>query len=58
MMTGGVNADGLEGDEGIFMVVEPRDEQGKLVPAVGPVSIVAVDPALPEEKSSTCTLEL
>ena len=51
MMTGGVNADGLEGDEGIFMVVEPRDDQGKLVPAVGSVSIVAVDPALPEEKA-------
>ena len=51
MMTGGVNADGQKGNEGIFIVVEPRDAQGHLIPAVGPISIVAMDLALPKEKA-------
>lgn len=51
VMTGGVNADGQEGDEGVFVVVEPRDADGRLVSAVAPISIIAIDPALPEEKA-------
>ncbi|MGD9127490.1 MAG: hypothetical protein PVH19_08945 [Planctomycetia bacterium] len=51
LMTGGVNADSQKGDEGLFVVVEPRDGQGHLVPAAGPISLIAFDPALPKEKA-------
>ena len=44
-LTGSWNPDGKHGDEGIFVAFEPRDAQKKLVAAVGPVSIVVLDPA-------------
>ena len=43
--TGGYNADGLPGDEGITASIEPRDAQGQLVAAAAPVSVVVLDPA-------------
>ena len=44
--TGGWNADGKPGDEGITVVVEPRNARGQLVPATGAVSIALIDPAI------------
>jgi hypothetical protein len=45
--TGGWNADGKPGDEGVTVVVEPRNARGQLVPAAGAVSIALIDPAIP-----------
>ena len=45
-LTGGLDRDGHNGDEGVLVVFEPRDAQDRLVNAVGDVSIVVMDPAL------------
>lgn len=45
-LTGGLDRDGHNGDEGVLVVVEPRDAQGQLVKSGGDVSIVVMDPAL------------
>ncbi len=45
-LTGGLDRDGRNGDEGVLVVVEPRDAQGRLVKTAGDVSIVVMDPAL------------
>jgi hypothetical protein len=45
-MTGGVsNAPGI-GDQGILVVVEPRDRDGRNIDAPGEMSVVVVDPTL------------
>jgi len=44
-LTGGWNADGHHGDEGVFVAFEPRDANNKLVEATGDVSIVVLDPS-------------
>ena len=43
-LTGGWNPDGKHGDEGVFVAIEPRDAENKLVEAVGEVSIAVLDP--------------
>lgn len=45
MLSGGLDADGLPGDEGIMAVLEPRDPDGNVVPAVGELSLMVVDPS-------------
>lgn len=45
-LTGGLDRDGHNGDEGVLVVVEPRDAQGRLIKSPGDVSIVVMDPAL------------
>jgi hypothetical protein len=44
-LTGGFDHDGAGGDEGINLLVEPRDELGCLAPRPGAVSVVLMDPA-------------
>jgi hypothetical protein len=44
-LTGGWNADGHHGDEGVFVAFEPRDANNKLVEAAGDISIVILDPS-------------
>ncbi|MEX2121583.1 MAG: hypothetical protein WD847_18495 [Pirellulales bacterium] len=44
-LTGGHNVDGQAGDEGVMVVIEPRDADGDLVEAAGDVSVVVLDPA-------------
>lgn len=44
-LTGGMDRDGTGGDEGIMVMVEPRDEQGRLVKTPGAMSVVVMDPA-------------
>lgn len=51
VLTGGWNRDGSPGDEGLSVVVEPRDAQGRVLPAVASVTVVLVDPALPGDQS-------
>lgn len=43
-LTGGYNSDGRPGDEGLMVVLEPRNAAGQYVDAVGPVSVVLLDP--------------
>lgn len=45
LFTGGYDADGRPGDEGIAASIEPRDARGRLVAAAAPVSVVVLDPA-------------
>ncbi|MEX2561240.1 MAG: hypothetical protein WD403_15060 [Pirellulales bacterium] len=44
-LTGGHNVDGRAGDEGVMVVIEPRDADGDLVEVAGDVSVVVLDPA-------------
>jgi hypothetical protein len=44
-LTGGMDRDGTGGDEGIMVMVEPRDDQGRLVKTPGAVSVVLMDPS-------------
>ncbi|MBI3838743.1 MAG: hypothetical protein HY288_12520 [Planctomycetia bacterium] len=44
-LTGGMDRDGQNGDEGILVVFEPRDASGQLVKTAGTVSVVLLDPA-------------
>ncbi|MEX0978854.1 MAG: hypothetical protein WDZ48_08390 [Pirellulales bacterium] len=44
-LTGGLDRDGSGGDEGIMVMVEPRNERGQLVKAAGAVSLVVMDPS-------------
>ena len=44
-LTGGLDRDNEGGDEGVMVVFEPRDEQGRLVKTPGAVSVVVMDPA-------------
>ena len=46
LMTGGYNAGGRPGHEGITAVIEPRGAGGRLVKAAAPVSVVVLDKAL------------
>lgn len=48
-LTGGLDRDGHDGDEGILVVVEPRNAAGDLVKWPGAVSVVVMDPALDGE---------
>jgi len=47
--TGGWNSDGKPGDEGISVVVEPRNARGEVVATAGTISVVLIDPALEGE---------
>ncbi len=48
-LTGGLDRDGHNGDEGILVVVEPRDAAGNLVRWPGKLSVVLMDPSLEGE---------
>jgi hypothetical protein len=50
-MTGGLDRDRAGGDEGILVLVEPRDDQGKLTRVPGAVSVVLMDPSQTGEAS-------
>lgn len=44
-LTGGYDFDGRPGDEGLQVVIEPRNAAGRYVALGGPVSVVVLDPA-------------
>jgi hypothetical protein len=56
--TGGWDADGTPGDEGVAVLIEPRDEAGRLLRVVGPVSVVVLDPALPGQEARIARWDL
>ena len=45
LFTGGADFDGHPGDEGLCIVLEPRNAGEELVAEAGPISIVVLDPA-------------
>jgi hypothetical protein len=45
VLTGGYERDARFGDAGVTVLVEPRDAQGQLAPAAGPISVVILDRA-------------
>jgi hypothetical protein len=45
-LSGGFDADGNSGDEGVIVVVEPRDRQDRYLAAPGDVAVVLLDPTL------------
>jgi hypothetical protein len=49
MLTGGMNRDQRDGDEGLLVVIEPRNPKQQIVQAFGQISIVVLDPALTGE---------
>jgi hypothetical protein len=50
-LTGGLDRDGRAGDEGLLVVIEPRDSAGHLVRANGAVAVALMDPAEQGEAS-------
>jgi len=50
-LCGGINEGGQEGDQGLLVVVEPRDRSGRTLDAPANVSVVVLDPALPGEEA-------
>jgi len=50
VLTGGWNRDASPGDEGLSVLIEPRDAQGRVLPAPAPVVVVLLDPALPGDQ--------
>lgn len=47
MLTGGYDLDNRFGDEGVMVVVEPRNAAGRVINVPAQVSVVLLDPALP-----------
>jgi len=50
-LTGGIGNGGQHGDEGLLVVVEPRDFSGNIVNAPGDISVALLDPALTGEQA-------
>jgi hypothetical protein len=50
-LTGGIGAGRRSGDEGLLVVVEPRDFSGNIVNAPGEISVALLDPALSGEQA-------
>ncbi len=44
LLTRGANFDAQPGDDGLALVLEPRNQAGEFVPTAAPVSIVVLDP--------------
>jgi len=45
MLTGGYTADGRSDDDGVLVVLEPRDAKGRRLEAPGDVAVVLLDPS-------------
>jgi len=57
-VTGGVDLDGQPGDDGICVLVEPRNRSGGFVPEAARVSIVLLDPAKTGEEARLARWDL
>jgi hypothetical protein len=51
LLTGGYNTSGRSGDDGVIVVIEPRNAKGEVLAAPGELSVVVFDPALDGEAS-------
>jgi hypothetical protein len=50
-LTGGIGTNGHAGDEGLLVVVEPRDFAGNIINVPGKISVALLDPALNGEQA-------
>ena len=50
-LTGGHDSDGVPGDDGITVVVEPRNVDGQFVPLAGTMVLVLLDPQKKDEEA-------
>jgi len=57
-LTGGFDAEPQPGDEGILVMIEPRDGQGKPLAAAAPISVVLLDGALSGEAARIARWDL
>lgn len=57
-LTGGADFDGQPGDDGICVLVEPRNRSGDFVPEAARISIVMLDPARSGEAARIARWEL
>jgi hypothetical protein len=46
ILTGGISEESGSGDQGILVVVEPRDRKGRTIDAPAEMSVVVIDPAV------------
>ncbi len=46
ILTGGISENATAGDQGLLVVVEPRDRDGRTIDAPAEMSVVVIDPAL------------
>jgi hypothetical protein len=51
-LTHGVDFDGVPGDDGISVLIEPRNRSGGFVPETGRISIVLLDPAQADDAAA------
>jgi hypothetical protein len=49
LATGGADLDNQPGDDGVSLLIEPRNAADQHVPIAGPVSVVVLDPAKQDE---------
>jgi hypothetical protein len=57
-LTGGLDFDGKPGDEGLWVVIEPRNAEDEFVPQAGQVSVVVLDPAEQGERARVARWDL
>ena len=57
-LSGGYDADGMPGHEGIVVVVEPRDGHGRPIDAPAEASVVIIDPAIADETGRVARWDL
>jgi hypothetical protein len=57
-LTGLRDWDGKAGEDGLLILLEPRNQQDKYVPLAGPVSVVVLDPAEPGERKRVARWDL
>jgi len=57
-LTGGFDLGDPPGDDGLAVVVEPRDARGKLVSAAGPISVAVLDPGLAQSAARVAQWDL
>ncbi len=55
---GGVDMDGRPGDDGIGLVLEPWDKNGRMLAVAAPVSVVLIDPTAPPDAARVARWDL
>jgi hypothetical protein len=58
LLTGGDDFDRRPGDDGLVVVVEPRNEADAFVPLAGPLTLVLLDPTLTGEEARVARWEI
>ena len=58
LVAAGWESDGRPGDDGICLLIEPRDAQGRMIAAAGPLSVVLLDRGLPGEAARVARWDL